>query len=301
MKSADIQKRILEILSDNEEHYVQEMKEILNTEFGKEDYSEGQFAGSLNTLTRNGAISKIGRGVYTLKGEQVLRKCFVVSAIGDEDSDIRKDSEQVYKYIIQPVCDEMDFSPVRVDKINDADTITQTIIENLLSADLVIADITHHNPNAFFEMGYRSAVGKPILYLRRTGVKIPFDIAGVRVFEYNLNDLDSVDVIKDRLRKTIEAISFDSSDSTQSRNSGFDLSPLLSTMYEIKDEIAGLKQVINNQYNDTLKTIISSFPQAQPEDPQTALMKVILPELLKNPSSIKTLMEISKYNMNGES
>ena len=33
-----------------------------------------------------------------------MKKCFVVSPIGEEGSEIRKRADQVYKYIISPVC-----------------------------------------------------------------------------------------------------------------------------------------------------------------------------------------------------
>lgn len=81
-----------------------------------------------------------------------MKECFVVSGIGSEGTDVRKRADQVFKYIISPVCEECGFNVVRVDKVNQADSITQTIIEYLINSELVIADITGHNPNAFYEM-----------------------------------------------------------------------------------------------------------------------------------------------------
>ena len=138
-----------------------------------------------------------------------MRKCFVVSPIGDEGSEVRKRADQVFKYIISPVCDETGFDPIRVDKLNQPDSITQTIIDYLINSELVIADITGHNPNAFYEMGYRASTGKPIIHLKGKNEGIPFDIAGIRAFDYDLNDLDSVEEIKSRLVKTIGALSFE--------------------------------------------------------------------------------------------
>lgn len=42
--------------------------------------------------------------------------------------------------------------------------------------------------------------------------KNPFDIAGIRTFDYDLLDLDSVEEVKSRLIKTIGAISFEDVD-----------------------------------------------------------------------------------------
>ncbi len=47
-----------------------------------------------------------------------MKKCFVVTPIGNEGSETRKRTDQVFKYIIEPVCHECEFEVVRVDKIN---------------------------------------------------------------------------------------------------------------------------------------------------------------------------------------
>lgn len=72
----------------------------------------------------------------------------------------------MFKYIISPVCEETGFEAIRVDKVNQADSITQTIIDYLINSELVIADITGHNPNVFYEMGYRASTGRQMIHLR---------------------------------------------------------------------------------------------------------------------------------------
>mgnify|MGYP000747918754 FL=1 len=58
-----------------------------------------------------------------------MKTCFVVSPIGDVGSEIRINADKLFKYIISPVCKSCGFEPVRVDQINDSDSITQTIID----------------------------------------------------------------------------------------------------------------------------------------------------------------------------
>ena len=130
--------------------------------------------------------------------------CFIVCPIGSEGSDVRKRSDQLLKHILQPVCSEIGLKCIRVDELNLSDTITQTILENLKNADLVIADITDHNPNAFYEIGYRTALGKPIIHLKNKSDNIPFDISAIRTFDYDLTDLDMVEELKNRLIQTIK-------------------------------------------------------------------------------------------------
>ena len=117
-KSSAIQESVLKFLSDRQEHSVQDIKSYLQ-ENEINSYTEGQFAGSLNTLLRNNLIKKVDRGIYTIKlRSENMRKCFVVSPIGEDGSDVRKRADQVFKYIIAPVCDETGFDPIRVDKLN---------------------------------------------------------------------------------------------------------------------------------------------------------------------------------------
>ena len=189
VSSANIQRKIIEYLSDQECHSVQEIKAFLQQcEIG--DYTEGQFAGSINTLLRNGTICKIDRGIYTLKTRsEDMKKCFVVSPIGQDGSEIRSNADKLFKYVIKPVCEDCDFDAIRVDQLNDANSITQTILEQLDSADLVIADMTGHNPNVFYEMGYRSRTKKPMIHLKKKGELLPFDVNTIRTLEYDLTDL----------------------------------------------------------------------------------------------------------------
>lgn len=227
-------------------------------------------------------------------------KCFVISPIGEEGSEIRKRADQVYKYIIFPVCEECGFEAIRVDKVNQADSITQTIIDYIKESELVIADITGHNPNAFYEMGYRASIGKPMIHLKEKSEKIPFDIAGIRAFDYELSDLDSVDEVKSRLIKTIGTMSFGFDDTENKQELlGQDIrndnSQLLSVLYEIQDEITSLRSEIHNKDTETIQAIVkASVPVAPIEDPNMTMMKALLPELLKNPNSMRTLMELSK-------
>lgn len=236
-----------------------------------------------------------------------MRKCFVISPIGEEGSDVRKRADQVFKYIISPVCDECEFEAIRVDKVNQADSITQTIIDYLIGSELVIADITGHNPNAFYEMGYRTSTGKPMIHLKEKSEKIPFDIAGIRAFDYDLGDLDSVAEVKSRLIKTIGAMNFEDSESTltskeiHSQEMRNDNAQLLSVLYEIQDDIIKLRTEIHDKDTETIQAIVkASVPTAPIEDPNMSIMKVVLPELLKNPSSMKSLMELSEVANKGK-
>ena len=69
-----------------------------------------------------------------------------------------------------------------------SDVIQSTIVNDLLEADLVIADLTDHNPNVLFELGVRIAEDKPVVLVKASGTGRIFDVDNMmRVYEYNAN------------------------------------------------------------------------------------------------------------------
>ena len=302
-KSARIQEKIIEIWADGNYHTVQEIKSFLR-KAGISDYSEGQFSGSLNTLLRNQSIQKMDRGIYKIKqnwgGKDFMKTCFVVSPIGETDSEIRSNADKLFKYIISPVCESCGFEPVRVDQINDSDSITQTIIDKLLSSELVIADISGHNPNVFFEMGYRKCTDKPIIHLKKKGETIPFDVNTVRTFEYDLTDLDNVEETKKRLEQTIGTFSFENKTNAlgqdEENNKQLFFQSILTMLYQIQDSITELKEQINKKDTETIQAIMqTSLNNAQKEEStDVVMMKTLLPELIKNPKLFQNLMQFAE-------
>jgi hypothetical protein len=67
-----------------------------------------------------------------------------------------------------------------------SDVIQSTIINQLLQAELVIADLTDHNPNVLFELGIRIAKDLPVALIRADGTGRIFDVDNMmRVFPYS--------------------------------------------------------------------------------------------------------------------
>lgn len=88
-----------------------------------------------------------------------------------------------------------------------SDVIQSTIINDLLEADLVIADLTDHNPNVLFELGMRMAIDKPVALIKSKDTGKIFDVDNMlRVYEYDQNLWKST-VMKDvpSLTKHIKA------------------------------------------------------------------------------------------------
>jgi hypothetical protein len=77
---------------------------------------------------------------------------------------------------------------VRTAHRKGSDLIQSTILTELLAADLVLADLTEHNPNVLFELGMRIAEDKPVVLIKAKGTGSIFDVDHVlRIEEYSPN------------------------------------------------------------------------------------------------------------------
>lgn len=142
------------------------------------------------------------------KEARIFKTCFVASPIGEDNSDMRRRSNQLFNEIIIPACSKHGVTPIRSDQKFDNDKINDTILNELLRSDLVIADLTDNNPNVFFEVGYRQALEKEIIhiYLANADYKLPFDVYNIRAIPYSLSSKLEKESTISILEKTIATI-----------------------------------------------------------------------------------------------
>lgn len=134
------------------------------------------------------------------------KKCFIICPIGEEGSKTRDDSNTVYDYLLTPVCKKLNYEIIRCDKISSADKIDSEIIGLLNTAELVIADLTGLNPNVFYEIGYRKAIGLPCVHIALEGTNLPFDVSTVRTQFYSISNIAKSEEFKDNLENVIQNI-----------------------------------------------------------------------------------------------
>lgn len=94
---------------------------------------------------------------------------------------------EVYASLFVPAIQEAGFEP-RTARRQGSDVIHATIVNDLLDADLVLVDLTEHNPNVLFELGIRIAEKKPTVLVKASGTNPIFDVDHLlRVESYNPN------------------------------------------------------------------------------------------------------------------
>ena len=93
--------------------------------------------------------------------------------------------DEVLNSVITPAANEAGFA-VETAKQHGSDVIQSTIINQLLTADLVVADLTDHNPNVLFELGIRLAKELPVALIKAEGTGPVFDVDNMmRVAPYS--------------------------------------------------------------------------------------------------------------------
>ena len=118
--------------------------------------------------------------------------CFYITPIGEENSEERKHSDLFLESIVEPALKTLGIQVKRADKIDKPGTITKQIIEYIFKSRLVIADLSYHNPNVFYELALRHSSRLPTIQLIRKSDRIPFDVNQTRTIVIDTTDIYSL-------------------------------------------------------------------------------------------------------------
>lgn len=118
--------------------------------------------------------------------------CFVISPIGDAGSETRKAADQVLKHLIRRALGT-EYQIKRGDEESNPGSITSQIVESILEADLIIADLSGFNPNVYYEVAVAHGYERPTVHIQRINEKPAFDLKDMRLVRYDLQDLDNIE------------------------------------------------------------------------------------------------------------
>jgi hypothetical protein len=108
---------------------------------------------------------------------KIRRRCFVLMPFAPKYT-------EVYEQVYRPICENNNVECWRVDEIARPGSITKDIVEGIIEADIVIADLTSKNPNVFYELGIAHSIGNKTIMTSQSKDDVPFDIASYRVIFY---------------------------------------------------------------------------------------------------------------------
>ena len=116
------------------------------------------------------------------------KTCFVVMGFGEKvdfQTGRKLNLDASYHNMIKPAVEEAGLECVRADEIMHSGIIDVPMYEMLLRADVVIADLSTYNPNAFYELGVRHAL-RPFstIIIAEEKLNYPFDVNHIAIRRY---------------------------------------------------------------------------------------------------------------------
>lgn len=163
--------------------------------------------------------------------------------------------------------------------------------------------MTDHNPNAFYEIGYRHALNKPLILIKDESTEIPFDLASLRTISYLLTDLDKVDATKERLKETIESFNIqeEAEDSTKTNTPRTEAQSAIPFLLNIQDSIEELKELINVRNNEafeqTVDLVVGQIQKNTSSKPEDKAIEMFLAKAIENPDQMDKFMKLAdKYS-----
>ena len=135
-------------------------------------------------------------------------RAFIIRPFGKK-KDLRGDEidfDEVERLLIAPALKAVDAEGGTTIDIVESGNIRVDMFRRLLTADLVVADLTIHNANVFYELGVRHALRDRVTVLiRASASEVPFDLKTDRYLGYDVDaaqvsQLDSVEHVDDLVR-----------------------------------------------------------------------------------------------------
>ena len=148
-----------------------------------------------------------------------MKNVFIVRPFGKKNG---IDFERVEVDLIQPAMRQVGLTGGTTGQILQQGNIRTDMFEQLLIADLVIADISIHNANVFYELGIRHALRDKRAFLIRANVdksntadaketEVPFDLKTDRYLAYDAdNPGASIGVLAAALSASLDSLKADS-------------------------------------------------------------------------------------------
>jgi len=142
------------------------------------------------------------------------KRCFVVMGFGTKTDYVngrKLNLDKSYRVLIKPVVESRGIECVRADEIIHSGSIDVKMYQELLQADLVIADLSTANPNALYELGVRHAL-RPFttIVISEDKLVYPFDLNHILISSYkHLGDAigyEEVGRFREALGKQIDEV-----------------------------------------------------------------------------------------------
>lgn len=114
-------------------------------------------------------------------------QAFVISPIGDDASETRVRSDDVFNFIVKPAVNGFGLSLMRADMDPTPGQVTSGLLRSILESRVIIADLSERNPNVYYELGVVHSFARPVIILVDRSSTLTFDTQNERVIEIKDN------------------------------------------------------------------------------------------------------------------
>ncbi len=126
------------------------------------------------------------------------KRCYVIMPFSDTKSCTEEEWTEIFEDVIKPAVEESGLGYVCERSRAKRENIIKAIVNDLNTAQAVIADLTDDNPNVFYELGVRHTLQRRTILIAQHEEDIPFDLkpyptiiykrspAGVRQFKQEI-------------------------------------------------------------------------------------------------------------------
>lgn len=202
------------------------------------------------------------------------KRCFVVMGFGiktDLATGRKLNLDNAYRNMIKPAVEQTGLECVRADEIPHSGSIDDRMYRELLTADVVVADISTANPNAIYELGIRHAL-RPwtTVVISESGLTYPFDLNHILITSYtHLGDDIGVgearrfiDLLGGNLRKILEKPAPDS--------------PIYTILQDLSPpQLAAKQRQVAAQAREVLEETAEALPSDSPAGSESTLATFI--------------------------
>ncbi len=142
---------------------------------------------------------------FTRQYETEKELCFILMPFAPE-------YQEIYDDVLKPIITELKIKCVRADDIRIPGVILDQIWEHIQKAEFIIADLTGHNPNVFYELALCNVLQKQVILITQDISTVPFDLQHMRLIEYD-QSINGGTLLSNDIRRTIEVMRAEGSNS----------------------------------------------------------------------------------------
>lgn len=92
--------------------------------------------------------------------------------------------EHLFESVLEPVLKKCGYDVFKANDSPKAGDIADEVIDKILNAEIVIAEVSVHNPNVYYELGVSHTIGSKTILIATDPGKLPFYLRPQRVLVY---------------------------------------------------------------------------------------------------------------------